>query len=458
MKVSSRTTAGSHVWLAFLVAAIALCMSFGILAMTSGAASAAPESSSSSSTELIASSTAAEDDIDKAPVEVSTDGVDVSRLPIGDDLLLASDAISSNGETVKANLFAAGNSIDVDSSTIGADAFLAGERINVTKMTSNNNIFLAGNNITVSGTTAKTVFAAGNNLDIATDAIDLNAAGRTIFLKGTYEGNVTVNASNVVVDPYIVVKGALNVTAEQEPTIASTAKIGEYNFKQAEANENINISTDFGTIGSPDWVKALIASLLIMLVLGIVMLIVLRSEVVDATGRLTRNRPVAILITGLLSIILMPVIMVGLLILIVSAPVSVLLFFIGVCASIIATTYTAIALGRTALPRVNKWITSILFIVVFGLIMSLPVVNFIVATLCSIYTYGSIIQGWWVWRRGKDLPTGREDEYGQEEFTVPRGEHFGNAQAASAPASPYTPSGVGQTVDNPIMPDEPRGW
>ena len=457
MKVSSRTYTGSRAWLAFLVSAIAICLAFGLLGIASGAASAAPEKSSST-TAVVASSTTAEDDADLAAADVTASEEFEGQLVLGDDLLLANDSLTSDGDTVLANLFAAGNSVNLNNSTVGADAFIAGEHITVTKLAAKNNVFLAGNNITVSGTTGKTIFAAGNNLDIATDAIDLNAAGRTIFLKGTYEGDVNVTASNVVVDPYIVVKGTLNVSAAQEPTIASTAKIGQYNFTMVEEDKNPGISTDFSKIGSPEWIQQLIWSLVGLLALGIVMLLVLRTEVVDSMGRLTRNRPVAILITGLLSVILMPVLIFGLLILVASAPISLLLFLIGIAIVVMSIAYTSIALGRTILPRVNKWITSILFLAIFGVLMSLPVVAFILAALCCIFTFGSIIQGWWVWRRGKELPNDHVDEYGQEEFTVPRGEHFATGQSGTVASRPLVPSNLGEAVDNPITPDEPRNW
>lgn len=462
MKATERTGYGSRYLLAFIVAAIAMCLAFGIMAIASGSASAAPESSSSSA-ELIASSTseadeAADADAADADAVATIDGdAESVKLPLGNDLFISAQSIDSTGENVKANLFAGGANVTLNDSKVGADAFVAGDVINIASMASSNNIFVAGNNITISGTTGNTLFVAGNNLDIAADAVNMFAAGRTVFLKGTFEGNVSVSAVNVVVDPYIVVNGTLDISASQEPTIASTAKIGTYNFTQEEETD-VNFQPGFADIGSPEWIQMLIWTLVGMLVVGLFLLLFLRTETIDATGRLTRNRPVAILVTGILSLILMPILIVALVITVVALPIGVILMSFGVGTVLIAEVYTAIALGRAILGRINKWVSSIIFLLVFGLIMSLPVVNFIVAVLCSIFAFGSMIQGWWVWRRGKELPDSRKEQEDYADFNLPRGEHNAVDQSGTVMNRPYTPSGVGQPVDSPITPDEPRNW
>ena len=466
MQVTNKGAAASRGRLAFLL--VALCaLAACVMLATSNAAMAAPESSSSAAsaaTGTAASSSSAAAAADAAEEAATDEIVEASSLPVafGNDLLLAGDAVEANGETVKANLIAAGNRVDINQSKVGADVFAAGSEISIANVTATSNLFLAGNNITVAGTTGQTLFAAGNNLDIAADVKDLNAAGRTIFLKGTFEGTVNVTAQNVVIDPYIVVKGTLNVQAEQEPTIASTAKIANYNFTQAEFDDGLDISKGFANIGSQAWIEDLVKTLLALLVTAILMLLVLRTEVVDATGLLVRNRPVAILVTGLLSLILVPVLCFGLFLSIVGVPAGFVICLIFFGMTVLSVVYTAVALGRAALIRVNKWVTTILFVAVFGLLMSLPVVDFIVLVLCIIFTTGSLVQGWWVWRRGKKLDTGDGDGFDSSEFTVPRGTHYAdpvyaNAQGQAPVTRPLSPSGMpqGTGAQQPVPPSNP---
>jgi len=456
MQSSTKTVAGSRSWQVFLAAAIAVCLSFGLLGLSTGAAFAAPDSSSSAASE----SSKASDDSSKAS-EKDNDAVEHAAKDaaeqttsfsglLGNDLMIANDDVSSSGDKVVANLFAFGNGVTLNDQTVGADAFVSGTTINISGMKTASNLFIAGNNITVSGTTGQELFAAGNNLDLSVDVTNANVAGRTVYLKGTFEGNVNITAQSVVIDPYIVVKGALNVTAEQEPSIASTAKIGSFNFTQAQYDDKLNVGDSFASIGSQSWIEGLVKTLISMLLIGIFMLLVLRTEVVDSTGRLVRNRPVAILITGILGLILLPVLGIGLLFTLVCWPISFALFALCLCITVLCIVYTAVALSRAAFPRLNKWVSSIIFIIVFALLMSIPVVMFILAVLCLIFTTGSVIQGWWVWRRGKSLDP--ESDGGFDDFSVPRGSHYVPDQSAQVTASgmPYSPS----TIQPPVTPGQ----
>ena len=470
MQLLERTDAGLRSWLAVLAAAFAVCLAFGLLGFASNAAYAAPDDSESTKAEATA-------DADAAATEAETTGEQAADqpvvalsestvLPIGDDLFYFAQQADVTGDKVKANYFVAGDTVNVQKATVNSDAFIAGNGVVMGDSAIKNNLFLAGNNITLSGTTAKNVFAAGNNLDIAVDTDSANIAGRTVFLKGTFEGDVSISGQSVVIDPYIVVKGTLNVSAATEPTIASTAKIGSYNFNLVEYNDTGSITDGFAAIGSEQWVKNLIMLLVGMLILMIAILLFTRTETIDSTGRLVKDRPVAILVTGLLSIILVPVLLTLLLISIVGWRVAVVLAFVFIAMGIISVTYTAIALGRAAFSRINKWISSIIFVAIFGLLCSLPVVDFIIGILCTVFAIGSLVQGWWVWRRGKQL-VGAPNPDGSDpsDFNLPRGSHYAPANPyvtnSGMPASrPLTPSGVGQSqspsVTGGFAPDEPE--
>ena len=447
MQVVTRKDVGAHSWLAFLAVAMSICLAFAMLGFTTGAAFAAPDESESTTAKESSSSALDDPDASVEDLDAATEGENLTDqisqgMPLGDDLLFGSGNLVSSGDTVKANLFASAGTVDLKNTTVGADAFISGETINVSDMAAKNNVFIAGNNITVSGTTCKTLFAAGNNLDLAADATDVYAAGRTIFLKGTFEGDVYLNAESVVIDPYIVVKGKLSVHAASEPTIASTAKITDFEFVQEDAT-GFDISQGFANIGSEAWLKNLLMTLLSLLLIGIVMLLFLRTEVVNASGLLVRNRPVAILVTGLLSLILLPILALGFFLSMVGFSIGTALAEIYTCITVLCVAYTAISLGRAAFIRINKWISSIIFLVIFALLMSLPVVDFIVSVLCLVYTVGAMVQGWWVWRRGKELE-GPNDPAEASDFTVPRGSHY--ADGTMPESRPLVPSNVQQNT------------
>lgn len=436
------------------VALLALGLAFGMQQ-----AYAAPDESDAAATEESAAADAAEEAADDAAddakdADTQLISTNSNGLEIGGDVFVANDQLTSVTLSAPDNLFVAGNQIGMKNGKVGADAFVAGQEISLTGSEIDNNLFIGGNSLTVSGVKAANLFLAGRNLDIDAEADNALIAGETVFLKGTYAGNVHVEATNVVIDPYLVVNGTLDVTAQQEPTIASTAKIAEFKYTEGNAN-NVGTSTSFSSIGSPEWLWDLGMTCLALLILGIFALLVLRTEVIDATGRILRERPLAIFVTGLLTIILLPVLAITLLIPGVTAPISMLLCILLLIATVFAPIYTAIALGRAILPRVNKWITTILFVIVFALLLSVPIVNFVVLALSVLFTAGSFIQGWWVWRRNK-YDGGSFDDGGFGDFDVPRGTHA-NPQPPviddSIPAAPITQSTA------PVSSDfAPRNW
>ncbi|MDO5118062.1 MAG: hypothetical protein Q4D34_06210, partial [Eggerthellaceae bacterium] len=77
-----------------------------------------------------------------------------------------------------------------------------------------------------------------------------------------------------------------------------------------------------------------------------------RTETVNAAGLLVRNRPVAILVTGLLSLILLPVLALGFFLSQVGWPIGTVLVMFYVCMTVLCVAYTAIALGRAAFGRI----------------------------------------------------------------------------------------------------------
>ena len=379
---------------------------------------------------------------------------DSDAVQLGNDLFMASQNLDNDGQIVISNLFASGTTVNLKSTVVGADAFVFGNTLNVTDMQAKNNLMMAGNNITISGTTVDNLIAGGNNLDISVEADGAFITGNTVFLKGDFTGDVTVSAQSVVIDPYLVVEGTLTVKAQSEPSIASTAKISKYNYEQLDANTSISFFGSYD-IGSTEWIMSLVKTLISMLVIAIVMLLLLRTETTDATGKLTRNRPVAILLTGLLGLILLPVIFVLLCLSIILWPLAFSLLSLLAIVTFLSIVYTAIAFGRTVLKRVNKWVTSIIFVILFALLMSLPFVSIVLAILCLIFATGSLIQGWWVWRRGKSLEEDGDEPENDEAvsgFTVPRGTQYEEFEVSTAAPAQQTfmPSGM---AANPVVND-----
>lgn len=446
-------------------AAVLLCLSFACSqawadpegeqgqAADAAAATEAP-ADAAAATEAPADATADPDTDDASaaesgdtPTAVVSDNV--AGMQIGGDIFLAQQTYNGKDIEVKDNFFLAAQTVTLSGGKTGADAFVAGQDVQVTDLTVDNNIFAAGNNVTLTNVTGDNLFLTASNVNIDATANNAFAAGNTVFLKGTYSGNVYVTANNVIVDPYLNVKGNLTIEADQEPTIAETTTIGNYTYKKLERSSSNRIDS-FSDIGSEAWIWYLVMTLISMLVVGIIMLLVLRTEVVDATGALLKDRPLAIFLTGLLTLILMPVLIAALFITQVAWPIALALCFGYILVICFSVVYTAISLGRAIFGRINKWVSSIIMLIIFALLMSIPIVDFVLGAICTLYFSGCVIQGWWVWRRNKRL--GADDSY--DDFAVPRGTHADTTDMNTVQPSAYAPT-VASTASTEY---QPRAW
>ncbi len=473
--------------MALIVVAIMSCAVTAFAAPESSSTKAASSSSSqtvsttkdssssasaSSSESSAASSSSSTDATSSAAALTGTEGTAVDAnlyanqsdgFPLGYDLFVVGDSVGTANSEVYANLFTAGRTINVNQTSIGTDGFISGQTIEMSEVTAANSLYIAGYNITISGTTARELFAAGNNVNISADATNAQIYGKTVYLKGTYEGTVKVEAETVVVDPYLVVNGELDITADSEPSIATTATIASYNFTPADSG-SIFTTSGSADIGSEAWLKALLVTFLTLLVSLIFLLLVLPTRAVNKTGSIIRNRPIQTFIGGMLAIIVIPAAIIGLFIAQIGWPVATFLLALLVATAFISVPYGALALGRAFLHGINKWVSTLLFMILFALLLSLPIVEFVLIVLCVIIAWGSAIQAWWIWRRGIELEDEFDDGPDGGEFVVPRGNHAQVAAPAettgSQPAVPryQVPSNIPRVNQQGNDAGNTQGW
>lgn len=313
--------------------------------------------------------------------------------------------IAVNNAKAKGSVGAAGKTVTIDNSSIGETLYAAGETISLKDTDVHGNVYMAGNNVAVAEkTTCNGVYLAGNDVTFKGITNALNAAGKTVKVNGTVNGDASIKAEKVEVAPGTVVTGNLKISAQDEPTIPETARIGNYTFDKIEDKEEASESRvspiSKKMIKTIYWIAAMVA-------LGIVICWFF-NEHLSRAAEYIKTRPGSFIGSGIGGFFLVPIVALLLCCTFVLAPVGVItLFFYGIFV-FAGVSFAGASLPRLILPKLNVFLTTLLGVTILQGLRSLPYAGPVIGVLAGMYLLGYVIQYLWTKRLGRSK---KQDEY-----------------------------------------------
>lgn len=185
--------------------------------------------------------------------------------------------------TVNGDLYCAGQSVKISGKVIG-DVLCAGETVTISGEVSGD-VRAAGSSVTVGGVVAGSITLLGATLSTDGDAVigqDASFMGSDVFVKGEIARDVTIGASNVVVDAAVgrnvsaqvealaledttAIGGALNYSSPQKVETNGAQIAGETNFTKWEESKRDDSPYNFGMLvfAAMLFVSSLIGALLL---------------------------------------------------------------------------------------------------------------------------------------------------------------------------------------------------
>lgn len=330
----------------------------------------------------------------------------------------------SVGETVNSMFFAGGNNVDIAgivngdiycagqtvniSGTVNGDIFCAGQTINVSG-TVDGSVRLAGQSVNISGTISSSATVGSQNLVIDKDAVigrDLLGGGQNITISGQVVRDVTVGANVLSVNGLVgrdingriesinvgsagSVAGIVNYTGKNQISIASGGVvIGEVTRTEPRASQSFEISPETAiatAIGS--FIYMLIATIIFALVVALMFPKVLENSVAS-----TMKAPGKTVLTGLIAMIVAPVLMVVLLMTAVGAPLALLAFLSWLIIMLLGGSFAGYLLGKLIMRGSKQPLLIMLVgISIIVVAMVIPIVNFIVFIVAGMLGIGAIL-------------------------------------------------------------------
>lgn len=316
-------------------------------------------------------------------------------------------------EVITGTLFAGGNSVTIDGIVHG-DVFCGSQAV-VISGTVDGDVICAAQSIRITGPVGGSVRTASQTLDIvgvvkrnvtsvgqaitidpaAAVTGEILAAGQTLSIYGNVGGDISAAVNTLTIGNNVKVAGSVRYESKNPATIASTATIAGtlvHTLPKPKTNNIQPAQLKPKFIGGP-------VNILWKIIMYVVLAIIINAIAPKRTQKildLMRAKPVPMAITGLILLIIVPVIIVALVITLVGIPFAILLAIAYGLVIAASRIFAAILAGEYLTTQLhlnpnNKIIPNIILgVFVTWLVFSIPVLGGIVSGLAVIWGLGAI--------------------------------------------------------------------
>ncbi len=302
------------------------------------------------------------------------------------------------------SIFAAGQQLTASGASIGESMYVAGNNVTLNNVNVQGNIFAAGNVISVIGESAANgVYMCGQNLTFEGETNKLVAAGSHVTVKGTIQGDVDISADSIEIADGTKILGELKVTSSTEPSIPSGAEIGKYTYdKASEAGESaaeIAASVSIGSI-ILNKIKSCFFWIIAMAAFGMILCWLFDEHLVRAKDYI-KNRTGAMVVTGIVGYICIPIAILLLCCTCIFAPIAGILALTYVLLCCVGLAFAGASLVRLVLPNMNVFLSALIGIAVLEALRMVPVLGTVIAIAADMYLIGYVLQIIWLHRMQK---------------------------------------------------------
>ncbi|HEV2528636.1 MAG TPA: polymer-forming cytoskeletal protein [Thermomicrobiales bacterium] len=332
---------------------------------------------------------------------------------VTEDAYIFGDAATING-TVQFDVVAATNTFDLgETGRIGGNVNVAANDVRL-RGPIERSVRVAAREVVITGRVGGDVVVAAQTVRIESGATiggDLRVAAQDVIVAGAVDGDVIGNAGQVdltgatiggnvdidvnefTIDGTTTVAGDVRYESDDTATIGDDATVSgavERSTPSSFSNGNVSLTGD--TVWS-------LGRLLAMLITGIALVLAIPAATAAAADG-ARKRPARSAITGLIALILIPIVAFILLVTVIGIPVSIILLVLFGIALYISQVVVGLAIGRWILPR--SWrgtgrgfnlLAMVIGVVLISLVrlIPLPFIDGLAALIVAVIGLGAIL-------------------------------------------------------------------
>ena len=308
------------------------------------------------------------------------------------DLLWAGGTLNLTDTEIAKDAFIAGQTLTIDQVTLGGSLRIAGETINVDNTEIDNNINAAARTITIGkGVKAAGVYLASASLSFSGEGSYLAAYADSVTFNGVVNGDAKISGNKITIGENAVVTGTLSIDSSVEPTIPSSAKIGKVEFTATPVEETGSGSEPAKTESFGSKLLSMFVKILSMLIVTALWMIIAPKQIVKSSA-LLKNSWLKVVLTGFITMLAIPVLVVLLVIFDVTRVAGVIILLLFIVALAVAGAFVGAFVGNLVLPKMNKWASAMIGAAVVGIVGLIPYIGGVVVFACMVLSLGSWIQ------------------------------------------------------------------
>lgn len=288
------------------------------------------------------------------------------------------------GTSGKGSLLAAGNNMSFSNSKVADSVRVAGNNLAFKGVVAENNMTIAGQYLSFDSTTkANGLYAFGSEIAAAGTYNAVMLGANTIEINNlTCAGDVTLAGADVVIGSNVHIAGTLNIPEDAKVDIAEGAAIaGTQTFATNEAE----VATAQGGISVIQIVFSCIAHILMV---GLIFW--LMRDTVARFARTAAANWGKLILTGLITFFVMPMVLVIACLPLVTIPIVFLVFVGMMVVWFCSIPFVGAAYGRIIFKNMGPMTAGILLTAILTVIAYLPYMLFATMFVCTVLTAGFI--------------------------------------------------------------------
>ncbi len=312
--------------------------------------------------------------------------------------------------TVEGDVFCAAQNVEI-SGTVQGDVICAAQNITITGIVEGN-VRVAGQFVSINGNVSGSATALGMSVDMGSGNVigrDVTALGQAVTLDGTIGRDALTAGSSVVSSAKInrdlnatgdtieltsvaTVGGSFTYTSTPNATVASGAQIvGETQHLLPEETQSTET-----VISKTSYAMSVLYSFGSFLILGIVLLLV-SPRLFGSTDSVLKQSPAAAFCSGLIGIVLLPILSVICFITFLGIPLGFLVLLLWVVSLMTGIVFSAQTLGSQIVNRlkwdIGAWVNFVEFVLglsVLYLVGLVPYIGSLVMLFAVIWGTGAL--------------------------------------------------------------------
>ncbi len=303
------------------------------------------------------------------------------------DFYWMGESLSLSSAKIGADAIIGGRDLIVSGAEVAGSARMAGYNVTLSGVKAANNMTIGGYSVRIdSSSEAQGVYVGASDASFDGSCSALTIVGANVSINGTVNGDASVFADKVVIGENAVITGTLHVTSANEPVVSAGASIGAEDYTITKVDEEAAAAVvTTATIASRIMHKLYWIAAVALLALVICLLANRSLENAKIT---VQSRTAAMLISGAVALLAMPMLILLLCLSYFGLPVAGLVTILFLLAMLFAVPFAGASLARLVFPRMNVLLAALIGGAILSAVRIVPVLKTLIYFACVIYTLG----------------------------------------------------------------------